>query len=212
VVVPPLTPGAVSVTVSNPSGQSATVANAFTALGPPPLSPTISSVTPNMGYQGQQGLSVTIVGTNFVAGSTTLTVGGGSAGISIASLAVNSSTTATAVLNIAQTAAPGSYDVVVTVAGASLPATLTSGFTVQASTVPLNITEKFTLMDSLSGAPPYTMTGIVAPVANYSAGSLGFVGVSAGQTVTQTLTVANVGLQPLAISAETLTQDSCFER
>jgi uncharacterized repeat protein (TIGR03803 family) len=55
---------------------------------------------------------------------------------------------------------------------------------------------------------PYSVTGIAAPVAYYSAGSLGFVGVAPGQTVTQSLTLANVGLQPLAISGEQITQDA----
>jgi len=203
-VTPALGPGTVSVTVTNPDGQSASLTGAFTAIAPP----GIASVTPNTGFQGQQGLLVTILGANFVAGSTTVTVGGGIQGVTVQSFTVNSAMSIMAVLNIDPFTALGSYDVVVSVAGAAFPATLSSGFTVTTGTVPINITETVTVTDAPFVASPYTLTGIVAPVANYSAGSLGFVSVTAGQTVTQTLTVSNVGLQSLAISAEGIAQDA----
>ena len=63
------------------------------------VSPALLSVSPNSGQQGQQTLSVTITGqnTHFVQGTTTASFG---AGITVASLTVNSPTTATAVINI----------------------------------------------------------------------------------------------------------------
>jgi len=173
-----------------------------------PPSPVIQSVTPNVGLQGQQGLSVTISGSNFVAGATSATFGGGNTGISVVAITVNSPTSATALLNIAPSTPPGSYDVVVTVTGAAAPATLSGGFTVAANTASINVSETIHVLDSPGVPPPYLMTGIVAPVASYSAGSLGFVGVAPGQTVTQSLTLANVGLQPLKISAASIAQDT----
>jgi hypothetical protein len=174
----------------------------------PPPSPLISSVTPNSGLQGQQGLSVVIAGANFVVGSTTVTFGGGTSGITVASFTVNSAGSATAVLNIAQNAVPGGYDVVVAVAGASASATLASGFAVISATISINIPEIIHVQDTVFVPPPITLTGIVAPVAYYSAGSLGFVGIAPGQTVTQSLTISNIGLQPLAISGEGIAQDA----
>jgi hypothetical protein len=58
--------GAVSITVTNPNGQSGTKASAFAYLGP---APTISSVSPTSGSTNG-GTSLTIRGTNFVAGAT----------------------------------------------------------------------------------------------------------------------------------------------
>jgi len=75
--------------------------------------PIITSITPNTGQQGQQNLSVAITGqnTNFAQGTTTASFG---AGITVASLTVNSSASATAVLNINPAAALGARDVTVT--------------------------------------------------------------------------------------------------
>jgi hypothetical protein len=59
--------GAVSVTVTNPDGQSATLGNGFTyTISTPP--PTITSITPNSGTTAG-GTSVTISGSNFVSGA-----------------------------------------------------------------------------------------------------------------------------------------------
>ncbi|MGA2536593.1 MAG: FG-GAP-like repeat-containing protein, partial [Terracidiphilus sp.] len=98
-------------------------------------SPTIASVTPNHGSQGQQSLSVAISGSNFVEGATSAIFGGSDTGINVSTFTVNSPTTATAVLDIAPNTAPGSYNVVVTVTGAATSATLSGGFTVTLSTL-----------------------------------------------------------------------------
>ena len=57
--------GAVTVTVTNPGGQSGSLASAFTYIAPP----TVTSVSPNSGVPAG-GTAVTITGTNFAAGAT----------------------------------------------------------------------------------------------------------------------------------------------
>ena len=66
--------GSVSVAVTNPNGQSATLANAFT-FGPP--APIVTSVSPRTGATGG-GTAVTLTGQHFVAGAT-VTFGGAAA-------------------------------------------------------------------------------------------------------------------------------------
>jgi len=92
-------------------------------------SPILLSVNPNTGQQGQQNLSINITGqnTNFVQGTTTATFG---AGITLASLTVNSATSAMAVLNIDPAAALGARTVTLTT-GAEV-VSLASGFMVSA--------------------------------------------------------------------------------
>ena len=58
--------GAVSVTVTNPDAQAATLASAFTYIA---AAPTISGVTPTSGPTAG-GTALTITGTNFVGGAT----------------------------------------------------------------------------------------------------------------------------------------------
>ena len=91
--------------------------------------PTIVSVNPATGQQGQQGLSLAITGqnTHFVQGTTVASFG---PGIGVASLTVNSATSATAVLNIDAAAALGARTVTMTT-GTEV-ATLTNGFLVAA--------------------------------------------------------------------------------
>ena len=138
--------------------QTITLNGTGTTAPQPIEPPLISSVTPNVGLPGQQGLQVTISGADFVAGATAVTFGGGTAGITVASLTVNSTNTATAVLNIDPSTAPGSYDVVVTVNGALSPATLTGGFTVAAL-----INEAITVNDQVSITVSQSITFGPAP-------------------------------------------------
>src|SRR5205807_6103778 len=69
----------------------------------------------NTGQQGQQNVKVTLTGqfTHFVQGTTTASFG---AGITVATLTVNSATAAAAVVNIDPAAATGSRDVTMTTA------------------------------------------------------------------------------------------------
>jgi IPT/TIG domain len=64
----------VAVTVTNPDNQSATESGAYTYTTAAPPSPTVASVNPTSG-SGSGGTSITITGTNFVAGAT-VSVGG----------------------------------------------------------------------------------------------------------------------------------------
>jgi len=107
-----------------------TLANAFTVTALV-LPPSLSSVSPAAGQQGQQNLSVTITGsfTHFVQGTTTASFG---LGITVALLTINSATSATAVLNIDPAAATGARNVTVTTGTEVV--TLDNGFTVTAGT------------------------------------------------------------------------------
>lgn len=80
------------VTVSTPGGTSA--ARTFSILLAPP---TIAAVTPSAGARGSTA-EVTITGTNFVPGETTVAVTG--SGVAVGAVAVASSTTLTADLVI----------------------------------------------------------------------------------------------------------------
>src|SRR5207253_1581231 len=73
----------------------------------------ITSVVPNSGQQGQQSLSVVLTGrsTNWEQGTSTANFG---PGITVVSLAVTSSTSATALLNIDSAAAPGTQTITLT--------------------------------------------------------------------------------------------------
>jgi RHS repeat-associated protein len=95
--------------------------------------PTLLSATPNSGMQGQNSLSVAIAGQNtgFVQGTTVASFG---AGITVASLTVNSPTNATAVINIDPVAAIGARTITLTT-GSEVDA-LSNGFTVVSGTLP----------------------------------------------------------------------------
>jgi IPT/TIG domain/Fibronectin type III domain/Bacterial TSP3 repeat len=122
-VTPAGTAGARSVQVTNPDGQSGTLASAFTYTAPA-SSPTLSAVSPVSG-PAAGGTAVTLTGTNFAAGAT-VTVGGAAA----TGVVVVSSTRITAVTP-AGTA--GARDVRVVLSG-GLAATLTGAFTYTAGT------------------------------------------------------------------------------
>ncbi|MGH9353729.1 MAG: LamG domain-containing protein, partial [Terriglobia bacterium] len=93
--------------------------------------PALFSIVPNSGSQGQQNLSVALTGqfTNWAQGTTTASFG---AGITVASLAVNAATGATAVLNI-DPATPVGASAVTLTTGTEID-TLANGFSVAAST------------------------------------------------------------------------------
>ena len=100
-------PGAATVTVTVPGGISEHVI--FTVLAPPVL----TSISPSSGVQGAS-VSVTLTGTGFVQGAQ---VSVSNSGVTVANVAVVSSTEITATFNISATAAAGAANVTVTVAG-----------------------------------------------------------------------------------------------
>ena len=118
--------GARSVTLTTGT-EAATLSNGFTVTASAP----VLSVNPNTGQQGQQSLPVAITGqfTHFLQGTSQVSFG---AGITVASLTVNSPTSAAAILNIDYSATPGARTVTLTT-GTEV-ATLSNGFTVTAPT------------------------------------------------------------------------------
>src|SRR5205085_1182395 len=116
------------VTVTNPAGQKATLASAFTVVtGGPPPAPTITAVNPSSGALGQNISSVIISGTNFQTGATC----GFGPGITVNSCAFNSGTQFTANIAITASAALGARNVTVTNPDGQ-SATLTNAFSVNA--------------------------------------------------------------------------------
>jgi Putative Ig domain/Galactose oxidase, central domain/Kelch motif len=88
-----------TITAADSSSPAASASQSYTitiALG---TLPTVVTVNPNTGFQGQQNLSVAITGqsTHFAQGTTVADFG---SGVHVQSLTVGTSTTATAVLNI----------------------------------------------------------------------------------------------------------------
>ena len=113
------TPGVRDVSVTNAAG-TATLAGGFTVNQAPP---TLASVNPNQGVQGQT-LDVTLTGTSFT-GATSVSFG---ADITVNSYTVDGNTQVTASITIGGSAAPGLRDVSLTTPGGT--DTLPNGFTV----------------------------------------------------------------------------------
>jgi uncharacterized repeat protein (TIGR01451 family) len=109
--------GAVDVSVTLPSNESATFPSGYFYVG----GPTIATVVPNQGPIGG-GQTVTITGTNFAPGLTTVTFGGSSA----TSVVVAASTTSLTCVTPARSA--GAAAVVVTTFG-NQSTTLAAGYT-----------------------------------------------------------------------------------
>jgi len=109
-VTPAGTQGAQNVVVTNNDGQTATGTAAYTYIGLTPP-PTFASITPTSGPT-PGGQTVTITGTNFINGSTSVIVGG----IAATNVSVSSSTVLTATTP-AHTV--GTVDVTITTAGGS---------------------------------------------------------------------------------------------
>lgn len=78
-----------------------------------PTAPVLTKINPTSGQQGQQNLAITISGlaTNFVQGTTTVSLG---TGITVTSVTVNSSTSVTATINIDPITPVTSHNVTVT--------------------------------------------------------------------------------------------------
>lgn len=101
------------------------VGTATVTVTAPPAPPVLSSIAPNGGVQGTN-VSVTLTGSQFLAGAT-VAVGG--AGVSVTNVAVASSTRMTATFTITATAATGSHSVTV---GTSAGTSAAQSFTVTA--------------------------------------------------------------------------------
>jgi hypothetical protein len=119
--------GVRSVTLTT-SSEVVTLANSFTVT---PGTPVLTVLSPNAGQQGQRSLSVAITGqyTHFVQGITTASFG---SGVTVVSITVNSSTSATAIVNIDPAATVGTRTVTLTTN--TEVATLSNSFAVTAGT------------------------------------------------------------------------------
>ncbi len=100
------------VTVENPTpgGGTATLVDGFEVLQPPFPEPTLTSVSPNEGEQGEQ-LGVTLTGSGFVNGETQVEVSG--SGLTLSGVVIGSETQITLTLTIAEDAELGTRTVTV---------------------------------------------------------------------------------------------------
>lgn len=89
-ITPPHTGGKVAVTVTTPGGSTSAVPGGFNYTGAP--SPTATQLSPTVGGV-EGGTEVTVTGTNFVAGNTSVTIGG--TVVPANSVTVNSATSLT---------------------------------------------------------------------------------------------------------------------
>src|SRR5690606_8912079 len=99
-------PRAVSVTNAGPGGGTATLAGGFTVLAANPA-PTLTGAAPVRARAGSS-LDVTLTGSGFVSGVTSVTFG---AGITVSSTNVTSATSLTAAIAIDAGAAAGARDI-----------------------------------------------------------------------------------------------------
>lgn len=171
------TTGAHTVTVATAGGTTAP--QTFTVSAAPPLpAPTLTSVSPNQNIRGAT-VAVTLTGTNFVIGATTVAVAGGD--VTASNVVVGSSTSLTADFVLALSSLGGARTVTVTTAGG------TSGPQIFTITLPVSGSTTFSFTGS-----PVTFTvpagvGSVTIVAKGGAGgdgtgALGGVGGQGGQT------------------------------
>ncbi len=123
--------GARDVTVTNPApgGGTSTLVGGFTVTEPGNPAPTLTSVAPGTGSQGQT-LQVVLTGSGYFGGITTVSFG---AGITIDQVTVTSFSSITVTITINGAAALGARDVTVTnPAPGGGSATLAGGFVVSA--------------------------------------------------------------------------------
>jgi hypothetical protein len=165
-----------NVTVTAPGGTSNSVT--FTVVIPP--APTLTSVAPPTGVRAT-AVAVTLTGTNFVLGASTVAVSGG--GITVSGVTVGDPQTITATFTITAGAALGAHNVSVTTPGGT---SNTVPFTVQGATITSIDPNSATRPATGTLAVPVTITG-----ANLT-GATGLTGLGAGVTLAPgTFTVVN---------------------
>ena len=158
--------GAASVTVTTAGGTSSPVI--FTILPPAPV---LTSVSPNKGVVGTS-VGVTLIGSNFVSGSTTVNVTGG---VTVSNVVVVSSTQLTATFTISSGATLGAANVTVATAGGT------------SSPVIFTILPPPPVLTSISPA-----TGTVGTSVGVTLTGVNFVSGSTTVSVTGGVTVSNV--------------------
>ena len=169
----------------------------------PAAAPTLASLSPNQGGLGTT-VAVTLTGTNFVVGATTVTVNSG--GVSATNVIVSSATTLTANIVIEATATPGAHTVTVTTArGTSAPQTFTVG--AAAPTPAPTLTSVAPNQGVQSSTVPVTLTGTNFVVAATTVAVSG-AGVTVNNIVVGSATslTANIVIDPAAAAgARTVT-------
>jgi hypothetical protein len=122
--VPP-SGGTVAVQAASVVSPSA-VGTATVTVTTPSIAPVLSSIAPNSGTMGTN-VAVTLTGSNFQQGATTVAIGG--TGVSATNVTVSGSTQMAATFLIAATASPGAHSVTVTTSAGTSAA---QSFTVKA--------------------------------------------------------------------------------
>jgi len=169
--------GAVNVVVTNPDTQAGTLTNGFTYLAPP----AVTSITPTSGSTGG-GTSVTITGSNFVAGATVALGGVAATGVTVVNATTITATTGAH--------AAGAVNVVVTNPNGQ-SGTLTNGFTYGSLSPPPTVTSVTPNSGSTAGGTGVTITG-----SNFVAGAtvtLGGVAATGVTVVNATTITATTG-------------------
>jgi hypothetical protein len=202
--------GAQNVTVTSLGSVTSAVTFAVNPVGPPP---TLTSISPNNGVQGQS-VPVTLTGTNFVAGATIALSG---AGITVSSTAVVSATQITATFTIAANAATGAQNVTVTTSGGTsgaqpftvnlAPPTLTSispNSGVQGQNVPVTLTGTNFVAGAtiaLSGAGiTVSSTTVVSATQIMATFAIAANAATGAQNVTATTSGGTSGAQPFTVN------------
>ena len=154
--------GARTVTVTTPGGTSG--GQTFTIIPPPP---TLTNVSPNQGIRGAT-IPVTLTGTNFIVGATTVAVNGGD--VTVNTVVVGSGTSLTANFALSLASAGGARTVTVTTAGG------TSG----PQTFTINLPTPGSTPFSYTGGPvPFVVPAGVGSITIVATGAQGGVGFQA---------------------------------
>jgi YVTN family beta-propeller protein len=196
VIDPAAALGARNVSVTTASGSSGAVPFTITSSAP-----TMASIGPSSGVQGT-AVPVTLTGTNFVIGATTITFSG--SGVTVTLPSVSNSTSMTATFVIDPAAAPGAGNVFVTTASGSsnaLPFTITANPPTLTSITPssglpgTNVPITLAGTNFIAGATALTVSG--SGVTGTS------VSVTSGTSLTATLVIspsAPLGNYSVAVS------------
>jgi sugar lactone lactonase YvrE len=153
------TSGSRDVTIRTDRGTSGAVKFAIQVLVTP--APTLTSISPQTKVRGTTA-TLTLTGTNFVPGATSVAADGN--GISITSVSVTGTTSLTATLNVAGDANPGAHNVRVATAGGDSNAMVLTiqpqgiSFVYQMPQM-LNPTDNTPIQVSLSSASADSVTG-----------------------------------------------------
>ena len=184
-------------------------------LPPPPGTPTLTSVSPNQGMRGTT-VAVTLTGTDFAIGATTVSVNGG--GVTVTNVNVGSATSLTAnfVLDPAATAGPRTVTVT-TAGGTSVPRgftvnlpvpTLTSispnqglrGATVAVTLTGTNFVAGATVVNVSGADATATNVVVVSPTSLTASFVLDPVAAVGARTVTVTTAGGTSGSQPFTVN------------